>query len=177
VCERGGLLGLLELLEPQGWLLDLARTRGWVVSTHEEVPGNAWNGIRHRFEGVDIFHSAWLAAKGDRNALAARIWEGQVEALFPLLESWRQLLIQRYKGLLSLPWPTDRGEIRDARDLEFGHLVRQLGRHKTGALREAVDVIGWLRDIRNHLAHFEPIPVRLLSDSLLARRLLHLLES
>jgi|GEM_PF-2741139 len=162
VCEEAAALSPGALLAPMAWLRTVAERRGWTAaSTRGPLD---WLGIRQHFEGRPRFHSAWLALEGKAEALAGRIWSGQATVLFPVLERLRRAFIARYRGLLRIPWETDDRSVTRHEDLEFGHLATQFASQRSAALGALVGFLHWLRALRNHLAHFEPIAAELLFD-------------
>lgn len=163
VLDLGASLPLQDLIEPVPWLSQLATARQWSPADDLRSPLAQWHGYRQPFEGHHRIHSAWLALSGRHQALAQRVWAGQVGALFPLLERHRRSLLARYKNMLLTPWPTQFGYIQGIEDLELNHIADQLKSQSNGGLRNVYEFTCWLRDIRNDLAHLAPIPpVRLL---------------
>lgn len=49
-------------------------------------------------------------------------------------------------------------------DLEFGHLAAQFTSQRSAALGALVGFLHWLRALRNHLAHFEPVSANCFSS-------------
>lgn len=159
VVQAGGPKPLHALLSPISWLAELGRSRGWTgqesMSERERI--DAQRTVRGRTRA----HSSMLAlsaAPACKNTLDQRIWNAQMQTLFPLLAQARQVLLRRYRHLLRLPWETTFGRIERIEDLELNHLADQLDAMHTRALHETVAFTRWLRDMRNHLAHFEPVP-------------------
>lgn len=164
VVTLGASLSLAEILAPEPWLQKIAADRGWTVTDDLKSPVAEWRGLRQSFEGRHRTHSAWLALAGREEALAQRVWSGQVAALFPLLERHRRGLLKRYSGLLRVPWTTQFGKtITEIEDLELNHIADQLRPQSKGGLRDLYDFVSWLRDVRNDLAHLTNVaPQRLL---------------
>lgn len=170
VITIGTSLRLAEILAPTPWLEQIAAARGWSVTDNLKSPTAEWRGIRQPFEGRHRTHSAWLAAASRKEALAQRVWNGQVSALFPLLERHRRSLLHCYRGLLRVPWPTQFGKISSMADLELSHIADQLKIQGSGGLRDVYDFVSWLRDIRNDLAHLSCVaPQRLLEPRFQSR--------
>lgn len=164
VCEYGASRDFAEILEPQNWLAQLGNSRGWVPSLDRQQRNPDWLGYRQRFEGHDRWHSAWLALIGRNESLAVRVWNGQVSAIFPLLERHRRGLISIYGRILKVPWTTGYGTIDQIEDLELNHIADQLDSQRSSGLRETAAFVRWLRDLRNTLAHLAPIPASRLLD-------------
>jgi hypothetical protein len=165
VCEFGADRGLSDILEPEGWLARLGESRGWTPNDRPPGPILSWLGYRQRFEGRDRWHSSWLALTRRHEYVAARVWNGQVAALFPLLERHRRTLLSSYGRLMKVPWTTQFGTINDLEDLELNHIADQLEAQRSLRLRETVSFVCWLRDLRNTLAHLVRIPSSRLLDA------------
>ena len=156
VTAVGASRSLAEILNPEFWLADFARTRGWTVTDDLGSPIAEWRGLRQPFEGRNRIHSAWLALAGRTEKLAQRVWNGQVAALFPLLEHHRRELLNCHRPLLHVPWLTQYGKtINEIEELELSHIADQLRLQNRHYLRPIYDFVYWLRDIRNDLAHLD----------------------
>lgn len=177
VVAAGASLPLADILEPGPWLAQIATARGWSLTDDLKSPAAQWRGLRQPFEGRSRTHSAWLALAGRSEALSQRLWTAQIAALFPFLERHRRGFIHCYRKMFKLPWPTDRGQIACAEDLELNHIADQFGSQASGGLREVVRFVRWLRDIRNELAHLNPAPAALLLDPQFQKRMEQFLPS
>jgi hypothetical protein len=164
IIEIGTSLPLADLIEPMPWLSQLATARHWRPTDDVKSPLAQWRGYRQIFESHHRIHSAWLALAGRREAIAQRVWAGQVAALFPLLERHRRSLLARYKNILRIPWTTQFSSIQEFEDLEINHMADQLRPQSRGGLRDVYEFVCWLRDIRNDLAHLKRIPSNRLLD-------------
>jgi len=170
VCAIGSSLPLADLIQPATWLMQLAQDRGWTATDDVKDPAALWRGHSQQFEGEIRVHSAWLAMASHNEALNQRIWNGQVAALFPLLERHRRALIKAYRGLFRLPMQTDYKLITRYEDLELNHIADQLRSMNSRGLRDTCDFVFWLRDIRNDLAHLSLVsPADLLKPQFSAR--------
>jgi hypothetical protein len=142
--------GTRWFVEPRPALERAARARGWEAATPLE-----WrDGLCDDFEGAAYVHSAALAARGDWPEAARRVWLGQVGVLFGFLEQQRARLIEELRPWLK-PMTSSYGQRREVRDLEFGHLHFQV--NGTRAPREARLRVERLKDMRDALAHLEPV--------------------
>ena len=86
-----------------------------------------------------------------------RVWAAQVSVLFPLLERERRSMLDSHREFLRLPHTREDGtQIRCLSKLEIGDLAAQarLG----GPLETERQRLGWLRRVRNALAHNEVVP-------------------
>jgi hypothetical protein len=171
VITVGAALPLADILVPESWLANLARVRGWSAAEDLTSPAAQWRGLRQPFEGRHRTHSAWLALAGRNDVIAQRIWNGQVTALFPLLERHRRDLLNSHRGFLHVPWSTLYGKtINEIEDLEFSHVADQLRLQNLARLQPVYDFVYWLRDIRNDLAHLNCVsPQRLLEPRFQSR--------
>ena len=85
------------------------------------------------------------------------IWTAQVSVLFPLLERERQRLLQTHKALWRIPHTRKDGtEIKHLHELEIGDMAVQS--QSDGLLGRERHRLGWLRRVRNALAHNEVVP-------------------
>lgn len=175
VIVLGASLPLADILSPATWLAPIATARGWSPADDLKSPLAQWRGLRQPFEGQLRTHSAWLALAGREDALAQRVWAGQVSAVFPLLERHRRAILSRYRALLRVPWTSRSGiTISQLEDLELNHLADQLCAHASGGLRSLYQFVCWLRDLRNDLAHLTPVPTQRLLDTRFEARMGHI---
>ena len=94
-----------------------------------------------------------------------RIWAAQISILFPLIERERRRLLETYRDFWSLPHlREDRREIRSLDKLEIGDMVAQARR--SGALRNKLKLLNWLRRVRNDLAHLKIVSWTTLNSSI-----------
>jgi hypothetical protein len=153
---------LAELFDPIPLLKKCCSEREWLLGT--DRLSLCWaNGSVGQWGGRDAIHSAALYAIGHRRTLDKRLWSGQAAVLLPFVEEIRVQLIEDLQDRIRMPFNAGNDSIvRDVWDLELGHLVYM---YRTGSLRldrATARVISVLRDVRNHLAHFRPIPKELL---------------
>jgi hypothetical protein len=161
---------LATLLQPAAWLSALAQQRAWPSSSAfkaKMLPAEAeelWAaGLRVAIDGHPVLHPAALAQHGQLEALATRIWEGQLPVLLPFLEQRRQALLQHLAERLRplLPYQNASGEtLRRLEEIEVGDLFRLCISSGHIRLPEAATraEIRLLRDCRNLLAHLNPVP-------------------
>jgi hypothetical protein len=177
VVATGASLSLAEILEPAPWLTQLAAARGWSPSDDPQSVASQWRSLRQPFEGRTRTHAAWLALAGRSEALSQRLWTAQVAALFPFLERHRRGFIHCYRKIFKLPWSTKLGRIDHVEDLELNHIADQFWSQGSSGLRDVARFVGWLRDIRNELAHLKPAPAALLLDQRFRSRMESFLTS
>lgn len=150
--------GLEILAAPVAWLAGVAATRGWTADR-----AACWEeGTCDTMEGQRLLHPALLAVTdGAEATLRSLVWRAQVGVLFPFLEEERNRCLREYGSLLRVPHDTGHGAvIRDRRDLEIGHIHHQLRR---AGVKE-LDRLRLLREVRNALAHHEPLAPEMLQE-------------
>jgi hypothetical protein len=152
------LLGqpLATILEPGDTLAEIARERGWLGS---DIAASWEQGNVDRFDDANRKHSAWLAAGGDLDEIARRVWRGQISVLFPFIEERRLDLLDVLLPHLNLPCERVGldGVIRhvtEARRLEMTDLSRQISSLNLAYVGELGRLVRHLKSVRNSLAHF-----------------------
>ena len=113
-------------------------------------------------------HVLALFRSGDLQALRQRVWAGQIEILFPIIEKQRLVIVDKYreqldreveKGLFQFDNP-----VETANDIEVGTLVYLCASRRINVQdRETYDRIHLLRDCRNLLAHRETCSIEQVS--------------
>lgn len=151
--------GLEVLAAPTSWLASVAHARGWSAETTECWEG----GTCDKMEGQHIRHPALLAVTaGADTTLGSLVWRAQVGVLFPFLEEVRIRYLSEYGSLLRVPHDTGTGyRIQDRHELEISHIQYQLRRHL--GVRE-LKRLSMMRDVRNALAHHEPLTPEVLQE-------------
>ena len=97
-----------------------------------------------------------------------RIWAAQVSVLFPLVERERQRLLETYRTLWRVPHTRKDGtQIRCLNDLEVGDMAAQA--RAFGSMEAERQRLGWLRRVRNALAHNEVVPWSTLTSPVAVR--------
>ena len=97
-----------------------------------------------------------------------RIWAAQVSVLFPLVERERQRLLEAYRTLWRVPHTRKDGtQIRCLNDLEVGDMAAQA--RAFGSMETERQRLGWLRRVRNALAHNEVVPWSTLTSPVAVR--------
>jgi hypothetical protein len=139
---------LAELLEPWELLREIGVRANWVGS---EEP--CWaSGSAAIVDGKEYVHSAWLVLHGGEDHVRRRMWQAQIQVLFPFVEERRQELLESCKQLLRVPFLTKNGHlISDVSDLEIGHIEYQL--YERDAQLSLRQFAGLLKGIRNDLSH------------------------
>jgi len=147
-----------QVLNPAGILGVLREHRGWQPNSVR----NFWNGQLIKVDGVELHHSACCSEK----ELIRRIWNAQVQVLFPLIEDWRQDIIAKleedYRSWFMKDANLADWEFAKLNDYLVGNLpaVARSSR-QAAALRS---VTGQLRDIRNKIAHLKIVDSRQLRE-------------
>lgn len=145
------------LAAPHDWLQTVASVRGWTATT----PPTWEEGTCGRLEGRHLIHPARDAISDDaRTKVGSLLWRAQLGVLFPFLEEERHRYLLDYRSTLRVPHDTRGGWIiSDRSDLEIGHIHHQLRHQLTPKEGERLRL---LRDIRNALAHHQPLAPDLL---------------
>ena len=85
------------------------------------------------------------------------IWAVQLSILFPLIERERRRLLEIYRDFWHLPHVRENGrEIRHLEKLEIGDMDTQA--QQSEVFRNERERLGWLRRVRNSLAHIKIVP-------------------
>ncbi len=155
-----------ELCMPEAVLNAFAAGRGW----GQDVPGNreeAWAlGMLQRFDEEDVVHGCLSDESRAEDSVAYRLWHAQTEVLLPVVERERHRIVARLRGKLEVPYDTAGGIIEDERDLELSHIFVQMNQYRDRFRDADRELVKMLRDIRNELAHFEPVSANLLGQLL-----------
>lgn len=156
VADRLLVQPLAAVLNPGDTLAEIARERGWPGSNI----ATSWeSGIVDRYADTDRKHSAWLAAAGDLDEIARRVWRGQVSVLFPFIEERRLDVLDVLLPHLILPLERTGPDgvvrqVTEARRLEMADLSRQISSLSLAYVGEIGRLVRQLRRVRNSLAHF-----------------------
>lgn len=142
---------LAELLEPMALLSR--------YGSRLDVSRNDWQSGCCGCVGTEqMVHSAALALADRRLEIKHRVWRAQVGPLFTFIEERRLELIERLRDVLRVPVSTMFGPIERVEDLELSHINQQLQQRSSGRTDDS-----WLaydlKQIRDKLAHLEPVTV------------------
>ena len=97
-----------------------------------------------------------------------KVWAAQIAVLLPLVERERQRLLLSHQALWQLPYTRKDGtEIHDLNDLEIGDMATQA--RPGGPLEGERKHLGWLRRVRNLLAHNKVVPWATLASPVAVR--------
>lgn len=152
---------LQELLSPTRLLKKYADEACLPPCKGEKAP--EWEkGQVDEFDGTEYIHSAVLAMQDQEAAIRRRIWRGQVGVLFPTLEEVRVDLIERYraglrKHISALERPVDSPD-----ELDIGQIYYLAQKFRMSANDHRLVRRVW--EMRNRLAHLEPVDAKTLSD-------------
>ena len=166
LAERLANLGLNELTNPLRLLQDFAEERGW---REEDTANPTWHsGMVDRLGTNDRVHLAAqvLVSDSAQRHIDARLWQGQVALLFPLIEQKRRQILSTYRRLLWVPF--DKGDgtsITVVEDLEITHLHYQLRNRVSPGVETQ---LRRLRDARNSLSHLDVVNAEDLSGLLIS---------
>lgn len=155
-----------QLCNPDALLQDFADGRNW-AGVGLESREKAWAlGVLQKFENIDTPHGSRLDLCSAQNAPTYRIWQAQMEVLLPILERERHQIIDRFRTKLEVPFVTPTERIEDVRDLELGMILRQMSQNRDRFRDADREHVRMWRDVRNELAHFEPVSPGLLERCL-----------
>lgn len=163
VSERLGNEDIERILHPLPLLQEIAKERRW--PPEKLAPSSRlWHkGIAETIDGNRKIHSAALAWDDSAREIAQRIWSAEVGVMLPFVEEKRQEILAQFAGILRVPITTRFGEIiNDLRDLEIGHIETQLANNGAIVDYTFLQLIRRLREIRNALAHLEPLSLELI---------------
>ncbi len=140
---------------PHEILTNLAVSRGWDRTANGVKP----HGAVQKFEGAREESSAFLAVKGNIQALSKRVWSAQVSQILPVIEEMRLMIIEKkeVRKLLKVPFTTSFGEeINDHTEFEIGHIAYLLqGAYLPGGYGRLKSIVYNMRHARNELAHLK----------------------
>jgi hypothetical protein len=122
------------------------------------------HGVVDLYDHVRQVHSAMCALRNEESVLRRRIWKAQLKTLLPVLEERRLSFIKRLGYRIPLPHRiSDRKEITEPEDLDFGPLGYMVEHHQIKCDVELSQLILFCRDVRNALAHGNALTMRDLS--------------
>jgi hypothetical protein len=163
VCEEGVIAAPAGILNPFPWLREMGIARSW--NDLEALPEKECSlGISQFFEGKRRRHSAWLAVNYGDDAIHYRIWKAEIEFLFPLIEQERRSLLKRHSHYFTVPYNSHGRILENLTDLELNNIFEQLTNIRVRVSPFLRNYAKLLRDIRNQLAHLEPVEPRLLLE-------------
>lgn len=167
VSERLAYENLEVILHPLPVLREMASERGWHKMEDSSANQQWAKGIQNIIEGRQKMHSAVLALN-DSGEIDRRVWSAEVGVMLPFVEEARQTIIAQIANVLTVPFRTRFGNvITDIRDLEIGHIERQVVGNGLPVGEAMRRLIQQLNKIRNHLSHREPLdPMLLIFDDL-----------
>lgn len=117
-------------------------------------PDERWaQGLGDTLDGRPFVHSLVLA-RDEPNALQRRVWKGQIRELMPRLEECREELLPYFRRC----FPKETAELTLC---EFNDLLEMQEELGARADRTVTNRLRTLREVRNKLAHFEPVPSEL----------------
>ena len=127
---------------------------------HSEAHGVLKCTLVSQIAGADLVLAMELARKPLEDILSPEkyphksIWGAQISVLFPIIEYNRLRLLRNYRSLWKIPhFRCDGSEVRCLEKLEIGDMAAQA--QSIGALKNERKRLGWLRRVRNDLAHLK----------------------
>lgn len=151
LCDYLMGLNLSSLLQPEGALRSYGEQK---QAAADSLPERPWRQIfpaGHCAEGSQREHSVALAMGGNTLELRRRVWRGQVQVLFPLIEEQRLLLIRRIRDRCPAVLRQLAANIEAT---EIGPLHHAMVQER-GCPRDLLRIAGCLKALRNKIAHLE----------------------
>lgn len=157
---------LKELMKPAHLLIEYADLKGWGPDMIGSDRLKEF-GLKQCYEGRAMLHSSLVAMDDSQKShLERRVWKAQASVLLPWLEFVRMEVLEHLETRLRLPWQSKSGAapIENLEDLELNHISHQLRTALKHLDRDLARWCEWLTGIRNNLAHFKPLPPKMLGD-------------
>jgi len=146
------------IFKPNLVLEEYAKEMKWTADTNRDLSYGWDSGKINLIDGERKLHSAVLAINKDYREISKRIWNAEIGIMFPFVEERRQEILTILKDVLYVPFKTRFGEIIDDwKDLEIGHIEKQISSDNIPVSYELKRLISVLREIRNSLSHLEPL--------------------
>lgn len=160
-----------DLFDPLPVLLQLAEELGFRDAAEVPVTEGLWRGWFRTVDQSGEWHSCHLALTGRGDLIRNRVWRAQTASILPFLEGQRKQLISIFRNDLRLPHRDREGKVlvTDWDDLELGHIFNQFFSPASRVSETVRQAVKLLRDVRNLLAHFQPITPDFVHRGLLAR--------
>lgn len=146
-------LGLEQLVDPRIGLVGLP----------DVLDGRrpCWdNGMVDRWDGVVWVHTVALISAGRHDAVAERIWRGQVRTVFPFLDQVRTAIVAKYDDRISAQLPLEKKYhdkvkvYRDPWDLELYDINELL---KADLPPREARLMTDCIQLRRGMAHYDPV--------------------
>jgi len=165
LCELLVEAGLRTLIAPINFLVEYGRSKGFESFNNDCNDEYLYDqGAREVIDGKYENHSAYLALKGDNDAIFRRIWKGQSSVLLTVIEEKRHRIACELRGSWRLPHLGQDGEeIHRAEDLELGNMWFQVQNHYFKCPDRHRRLLRVLRRLRNSIAHREAIGIELIA--------------
>ncbi len=146
------------IFKPNLVLEEYAKSMKWTADSNDNAPYSWHSGKINFIDGERKHHSAILALNKEYREINKRIWNAEIGVMFPFVEERRQEILSILKNVLYVPFKTRFGEIiNDWKDLEIGHIEKQISSNNLPVSYELKRLIAVLREIRNSLSHLEPL--------------------
>lgn len=150
-----------EILDPGPLLKEYAIERGWASLDNGNSESLWLQGAADKIGGRWEVHSALLALRGEERKLRQRLWAAELPVLLPWVESERHVILEEYGEQIREPLRNEYGDsVHDVRDLEIGKVVYFLSRIPDPPNGQRMRYLRNLKNLRNSLAHHEPITAR-----------------
>lgn len=158
LCEVLSDLDIESILDPGSSIASLPHGKETAGMVEAADADEGWAmGILQRRDGQVVYHSGWVAKDTTSHEFGRRVWEAQVQVIFPLIEQVRRQAIERYGSHFRLPVLVGENEyVNDPYDLEIA-MVRRILSRVGGVPRAVLRRLDQAWEFRNALAHIEPL--------------------
>ena len=162
IVDDISVLPIENIFDPFFVLQRIAEKRCWSSNDYNSPK---WHkGQVNIVDGIKMIHPALLSVSNKIEAVQQKIWAAQVGIMLPFVETCRQRLLQILPIALKVPYKTRFGEVITSRKgLEIGHIESQIYRNGNYVPPELKYMVPKLREIRNRLAHMEPLSLDLVA--------------
>ena len=147
------------------------RKKGWSIGYSEVMSFVVSQITKSNITQADVYASMPLGEiLSDMSVGKDDIWNGQVQVLYPRINSFRLKMIRKYSSVLKVPYEVELGNsksrvITEIENLEISHIWWQIRDGSAVDYPDRID-LKYAVDVRNELAHFRVLDLdRFKSDS------------
>lgn len=118
---------------------------------------------------AEIYQENGIKVTNLQEQVHMAIWKAQIKLVFPKLENFRAEIIQKYEAKLQQFLPirsSNNDEVKKAADLEIGQLFYICNENRDSKITNVSEykMLKKMKDVRNNLAHWEPLSYEQLKD-------------
>ena len=152
------------LLDPAPLMIEIGHQRGWNDLDVEDKDLLWREGVRQRFDGMSVVHPVFAAVHKNKDCIRHLLWKAELRILFPYIEMLRQKILKKYRRFIRLPHEGHDGRrVTNLLDMEITNIEYQW-RQVVGIPPEIRRLITVMLEVRNNLAHLEPVKPYILSS-------------